>query len=465
MAYPDIKFNNVTGSDTAASGAGPSTAITGTSAAHTNGVASTTITLTNSPDLSGVAIDGSAALWLNTASGRQWSMITAVDNTAKTVTVEDSFTIALASAVTYAIGGKRNTIDNANSKKLFTSTGAKAGWYVSIEYTGTDYTLSTGSWDVTTTGVYYRGTGGTPKLLKPTVAGGATYGVSSISGENAFDNLWFYKETLSLFADNIVVLNTHSVFYNCKFENKQSGTFNPNLISANGNTQYVLQFIGCEFEGGGTTGAGIGKGSGGTNGGPVLFNCHACRFKNCGYGIGLDRGFPYVTECEFINNSIAGVQLNYTSGQQIGFSIINSTFHENGIGIALTGDSSYRALRSIINCIFSNSSTWGISVSGTLPKLTLAGFNNFWNNGSGATTGSIEIPWGSDLALDPQYANAGGLNFAVGSNMQAKSFPRPGTKNIGFGNTATYKDLGSSQAQAAGGGLLLPRAMNGGYSA
>jgi hypothetical protein len=53
MPAPSFVFNNSTGSDTAASGAGPSSAVTGTAAAHTGGSASTTITLTNSTDLSG----------------------------------------------------------------------------------------------------------------------------------------------------------------------------------------------------------------------------------------------------------------------------------------------------------------------------------------------------------------------------------------------------------------------------
>ena len=133
-----IYFNNQTGSDTLASGAGPTTAITGTAAAHTGGVASTTITLTNSPDLTNVLTDGTHAIWLVTASGRQLSFITAKDNTAKTVTVGDSFTIASGSAVNYAIGGKRRTI--MGSTQIFSD--AKTGWTYVLEYTGTNYVIT-----------------------------------------------------------------------------------------------------------------------------------------------------------------------------------------------------------------------------------------------------------------------------------------------------------------------------------
>ena len=128
MAFPTIVYNASTGSDTAASGAGPATAITGSGAAHTSGIASTTIEFDNSPDLSGVATDGSAAVWLNTsAGGRHLSKITAVDDGADTVTVEDSFTIASGgSAVDYAIGGKRAfwEADTTNADWV----DSKSGW-------------------------------------------------------------------------------------------------------------------------------------------------------------------------------------------------------------------------------------------------------------------------------------------------------------------------------------------------
>lgn len=140
MALPTIVFNAGTGSNTAASGAGPGTAITGTAAAHTGGASTNVITLTNTPDLSGVATDGSAVLWMATAAGRRFSKITAVDNGADTVTVEDAFNIAAVSAVNYAIGGKRQTYSHADTNQLLNQD-IKAGWTVHLE-PGTDYTLT-----------------------------------------------------------------------------------------------------------------------------------------------------------------------------------------------------------------------------------------------------------------------------------------------------------------------------------
>src|SRR5262245_57151438 len=77
MSLPIIQINNSTGSDTAASGAGPATALTGTLAAtHAN----TTANITDAVDLSGVATDGSAALWVLSSSGRQFSKIRGCDS-------------------------------------------------------------------------------------------------------------------------------------------------------------------------------------------------------------------------------------------------------------------------------------------------------------------------------------------------------------------------------------------------
>ena len=103
-----IVFNASSGSDTAASGLGPATAQTG-SGASTDGTAVVT----------GIATTGVSAgdlLWVQTASGRQFSIIASVDSSTQ-VTCDDTF--ALGSGQTWAIGGKRATFDNSDSRQLF----------------------------------------------------------------------------------------------------------------------------------------------------------------------------------------------------------------------------------------------------------------------------------------------------------------------------------------------------------
>lgn len=135
MATPTVVIDNSTGSNTAASGAGPATALTGTAAAF----AASVVTLDGSPSLAGVATDGSHVLWLKTSTGRQYFTITAKDDTLKTVTVADA-PAGTATGRTWAIGGKRSTLDHADTRPVFVDW--KAGWTVDIQQTGVDYTLT-----------------------------------------------------------------------------------------------------------------------------------------------------------------------------------------------------------------------------------------------------------------------------------------------------------------------------------
>lgn len=106
-----ISYDATSGSDTAASGAGPTTAITGSSA--TNG-AGNVVDLSGSPDLSGVAV--SDVIWCNSASGqRHLSRITAVNDGADTVTTEDL--LVLGAGVSWAIGGERKTLINDTTSR------------------------------------------------------------------------------------------------------------------------------------------------------------------------------------------------------------------------------------------------------------------------------------------------------------------------------------------------------------
>src|SRR5687768_12899499 len=99
MALPTIIFNNSTGSNTAASGAGPSTALSG-SQARTPTSGGTRLGLFDATDLSGVLVDGSAVVYCAQASARKFSKVTAVKNTQQVTTGNTT----AASAVVTGIG-------------------------------------------------------------------------------------------------------------------------------------------------------------------------------------------------------------------------------------------------------------------------------------------------------------------------------------------------------------------------
>ena len=123
---PTIRFNTSTGSDTNASGSNGSISVNGTSASFSGSV----VTLDGSPDLSGFDADEDV-LWLQTSTGRQFFDLSSVDDTAKTVTCVDA-PAGTASGLTWGIGGKRATLEDINSRLLF-SDDAKAGWTAELE--------------------------------------------------------------------------------------------------------------------------------------------------------------------------------------------------------------------------------------------------------------------------------------------------------------------------------------------
>jgi len=95
-----IVFNASTGSDSAASGLGPATAVTGSGASTT--AASAVVTGINT-----TGVTSGDLLWVQSSSGRQFSIIASVDSGTQ-VTCDDTFANTEGSR-TWAIGGKRST--------------------------------------------------------------------------------------------------------------------------------------------------------------------------------------------------------------------------------------------------------------------------------------------------------------------------------------------------------------------
>ena len=109
---PVIQYNESTGSDTQASGAGPATAVFGTDADGTG--AGTTITLNGTFDFTGAADDGeSDAIRCATAAGDRhiFSIATFTGGVATCTAIETNETIdATFSAQAWGVGGLRETL-------------------------------------------------------------------------------------------------------------------------------------------------------------------------------------------------------------------------------------------------------------------------------------------------------------------------------------------------------------------
>lgn len=111
MVVPTITYDAASGSDTAASGAGPATAVTGVDGDAT--AAGTTFTLNETVDFTGAADDGSDALWALTAAGDRnlfsIASFTGGVSTCTAIVTAETFDANLLS-VDWAVGGKRKTL-------------------------------------------------------------------------------------------------------------------------------------------------------------------------------------------------------------------------------------------------------------------------------------------------------------------------------------------------------------------
>jgi len=106
--------------------------------------------------------------------------------------------------------------------------------------------------------------------------------------------------------------------------------------------------------------------------------------------------------------------------------VVNRVTINGGAGSAVYLDGSANCFNvAICNCILSNNGLYGIDnqtgVSLASMGAVLIDYNDFYNNTSGARN---NVPAGAhDLALDPQFTNAAGGDYTIGTNLKAQGYP------------------------------------------
>jgi hypothetical protein len=448
MALPVILVNSATGSDTVASGAGPATALTGTAASF----AAAVVTLDGSPDLTNVATDGSHTLYLVTSTGVKHFKITAKDNGADTVDVTPN-PAGTASGLTWGIGGKRASIGATTSRLLFDNAGAAGdampGWAVEME-SGHTETLSDRlvfrrAGDTTSGPITLRGTRGaaTPPVL--------TWNTNDIALFPAAS----YQHVLDFEIQNTNATKTASEAI--RMQTASGGMIRGIKIAhATNNFWRGINVVGeagtidsCDI--GYTETSGVRMGTGGSFSTVIRNNyIHSV----AGTGLDLDdAGDLFVAlniegnvvyDC---NTGLSASAANSTSGRLV---LANNVFHANiGDGAFLDNTNSGWISALIENNIFSNNGGYGINFDNlTLVFLQAYGVtirnNDFYSNASGkylpSDVGSLD-----EQTLDPQFTNAAGGDFSIGTNLKALGFP---TGFIGKSSaTRSYVDVGAAQRQ------------------
>jgi hypothetical protein len=410
---------------------------------------------TDNPDLTPVPTNQTAVIWIESADpNRNHFTIYDKNNTAKTVSVTP--VPSFSGTFRWAIGGKRKSWDEAQSKRMFQFKGKAA------IVTETDQTISSTIRIVsnleTADDIGWVGaedkkgrrvltmTADAPAILCDTAYGGIIAGLhvknSSSSktdavGIRTVSNGGVLQLLNCIFGDPVDKLKGNEfdavLICNCAFVHCIS-----HGVSDQG-TSRVMPFFGCVFA------------YNGGNGFLRSSTYNMRKFINCLFYRNSDKGAVIpdhesndVFGCTFCYNGSHGLQLHGSSEAP---RLCNNIFAFNG------GYGLYRA----------NNSEYDVRYFRT-------GYNCFWNNASGSAF-NYDFRYG-DVVMDPQFIDAANDDFRIGENLKALGFPSYRVNEFGFGgvnpvpvinpNMKTYIDIGAAQRQEpAGGGGTAFRPMVG----
>lgn len=444
---PTFTFNNASGSDTAASGNGPATAVSGTAASYSGSV----VTLDGSPDLSAVTTDH--ILWLGTSTGRQFFTLSAVDDGADTVTTVDA-PAGTATGLNWGIGGKRKTLDNADSRQLFSD--ATSGWIVELE---DDQTLTSSALTVSA-----NGTSPSPiQIVSDTP--GTTRTITQSANTSCLDLTGNYLalKWLKLQNSNVTKTSANGVrvsnaagkaIVNCIIGDATNQLLN-GIIRTSSSPK--IQVYGCEIQH--CTSRGIYLQGGAAD----VYMAYCYVHDNGSDGVAKPEGSYFMaTNSIFTDNGGDGVDVRASAWGYV----VNCTFDGN-TSAGLTLDSAYATTHVIANNIFTNNGTYGLVMDATITNADAAIIdnNNFGTTGSGAGTNNSSgatspagLDGGSVTSVNVTFTDPTNDDWSVDSGQAGLGYP---DMNIGAGGSASrsYIDLGAVQRQepagGSGGGLRL----------
>lgn len=457
LIYPTFTFNAGSGSDTLASGAGPATAINHSTEGQTasySGAGPYTITFSGACDLSGVSADGSHALFLQTSTGRKFFTIEGVDDGADTVTVTQA-PAGTTSGLNWAIGGKRATLDNADSR-LILGADALIGSTVELE---DDQTITSSitfgggiSGGQSRLGFLIRSnTIGTHRVITNTANSGHFNWSAHTDRNVVFDSIEFHNSfTGTKTASAVAILwnwNSYIQMRNCILGDP-AGT--DNLYHGINRSNWICEFMfqNCAFINC------VSHGSTDTYG-------NNTRFNNCAFIDNGGSGFiftgsaslsSYLFEnCLFDGNSGAGIYLDNASSSYI--IIEGCTFAGNSShGINLQDSACEYAWFSIKNNIFTNNGGYGINSNAELVDQGQADYNLFGSSSLANTSGeqNANMPVGDhDTSSSAIYD---GSTFELAAAHKALGFPDNASPMAYVGNSHTYVDPGAFQREEPAGG-------------
>jgi Right handed beta helix region len=456
MAFPVILVDSAnalggTASDSAASGAGPATALTGSAGVSAGDGLS--VTLDGSPDISGLATDGSAVLYFAdaTAGNLNFAKITGANNGTKVVTVANALGTTLTKA--WAIGGARATIAGTNSLKLFSNNSssgdAMPGWAIEMQ-SGHTETLSANfilrrAGDLTSGPIILRGKSGAATIPVITFSNNGAAFTTNAAYQQLRDFEIQNSNATKTASIAITCAALHHVFDGMKIVHATNKFWKGVLAAASETFQLLNSSIkNCASNGVDVTGA------------SARLRIGNCLIKSCG-GAGISAATSnqlWITDCIIAGNTGDGLTWTSTIGSLL---VRDSTIDANGAnGVTISGILASTTNISIINNSISNN-VYGVAFTdagSTAPCLNALGvkvdYNNTYTHSSGAY-----LPTGfgtNDPGLNPTFTATASDDYSIGTNLKAQGMPLGGSKYIGnFSTTYSYNDIGVAQRQEAGG--------------
>ena len=363
-----IVFSSSTGNDITASGLG-----------NANVYGSGASTTASSAVVTGIDTTGVSSgdlLWVQSSSGRQFSIIATVDSSTQ-VTCDDVFANT-ESGRTWAIGGKRATFDNADSRNVFSD--GHEEWIVETE---TDQTLTStiGISVIGTAASYFivRGATGIERITQTANAYTFDVGLSNSGNYIEVSNLKFSNSSSSKTSAYCFAVNcAYGRFVNVHLDD-QVNNHQSMLIRLNGGSYWV--FKDCVVRHCLSNGVGMNR---------MDFTTFiGCEISSNAYrGISSNREIRLIKDCVFANNGTEGV---YTNNSMC----VNSIFYQNGTDGLFT-----YYITNVVGCVFIGNGGYGIQRNNS--QLTLVFSDNaFYSNTSGEVSVDLEQENRITLTADP----------------------------------------------------------------
>lgn len=397
------------------------------------GLGTSTIALDGSPNLAALPTSGAtqATIYLNNAtnSNQKIFKISAVDNTAKTVTVVGTPTGS--DGGTWAIGGRliwtpaniEAALAAGDTVVFNDSPAARASTFLTCRASG----------DSASGPITFKGKAGVRPVLNVTNTSIVLTGNSQTNW--LFQNLEIDQDGAS--GNAVSGFGNGIVFDDVK------------IIDAGGegiNSAAFMILKGCEITGVG--GVGINSSSG--------FALIGCNIHDCGsHGAVSSAASPHVfiAYSTIESNTGKGVSLSGAATTQGHNAVLlNNTIYGNGDSGLEVADADTVVVN--INNIFSeNGNAAGESnvewAAGTGELHGVHANNIFFHSGGGGGTNLTNVTANStELTTDPAMSDPAGANFAIGASSPAANAGYPGAL---LGGQTAYRDIGAMQRQVTTG--------------